>query len=131
MALELAELERENQQLREALVDAERRYSEAREEGHQTRARGSRHNCVLCGGSLLPVAIFAGHDIAAPLPLNMSTLRFGSPNGGFTHAAPVRSLACASCGYIHNFIDMNAAGESTVPVEAPAEGPPPDDADQA
>lgn len=109
MALEIAELERQNGELRDRLAEAEQRYTDAVEEGHQTRAKGSRHHCVMCGGSLLPVAVFAGHDIRAPLPLSMSTLRFGSPQGGFTHAAPIRSLACASCGYIHNFIDMTAA----------------------
>jgi len=124
LALEIAELERENHRLREQLEDAERKYTDAVEEGHQTRARGSRHNCVMCGGSLLPVAVFAGHDIRAPLPLSMSTLRFGSPQGGFTHAAPIRSLACASCGYIHNFIDMTAArGNNPEPPE-PADDEP-------
>ena len=44
--------------------------------------------------------------LAQPLPLSMSTLRFTSPAGGFTHAAPVHSLACSSCGFIHNFIDI-------------------------
>ena len=107
LALEIAELERENQRLRDQLVDAERRYTESVEEGHKERARGTRDACVMCGGSLLPVAVFAGHDIGAPLPLSLSTLRFGSPSGGFTHAAPIRSMACASCGYIHNFIDMS------------------------
>ena len=61
----------------------------------------------MCSGNLLPVAIVAGHDVRNPLPLKMSTLRFRSPEGGFTASAPVRSYACGTCGYIHNFIDMD------------------------
>ena len=108
-ALELAlnELQRENEDLREQLRQAGDRYRKMLREAHEGRKEGSRTSCIMCGGSLLPVAVFAGHDIAAPMPLQMSTLRFGSPNGGFTHAAPVRSMACASCGYLHTFIEMD------------------------
>ena len=110
MAMQLAELERENARLREALDTAEGRAREAQEHRHERRRSGAHKACVMCGGTLLPVAIFAGHDTRQPLPLSMSTLRFTSPAGGFTHAAPVHSLACSSCGFIHNFINIRPAG---------------------
>lgn len=105
MVLQLAELERDNARLRDALDAAEGRAREVHEQRHERR-RTAQKACVMCGGTLLPVAIFAGHDTRQPLPLSMSTLRFTSPDGGFTHAAPVHSLACSSCGFIHNFIDI-------------------------
>jgi hypothetical protein len=110
MALQLRELERENARLREALDSAEARAKDVQEARHEQRRSGAHKACVMCGGTLLPVAIFAGHDTRAPLPLSMSTLRFTSPEGGFTHAAPVHSSACASCGFIHNFIDIRPSG---------------------
>lgn len=107
LALELAALERENADLREQLKEAQARYDSLNDEQHEARRDGSRTHCVNCGGSLLPVAVFAGHDVSSPLPLKMSTIRFGSPAGGFTAAAPIRSMACSSCGFIHSFIDMD------------------------
>ena len=104
--LQIAELERENARLREELEHAQARNRTMLEDQHEDRARGVREACVACGGDLFPVAVFAGHSLSDPIPLNMSTLRFGAPTGGFTHAARVRSMACSSCGYIHNFIDM-------------------------
>ena len=101
MAMQLADLERENARLRAALETAEDRAKQAQERRHEQRRSGAHKACVMC------VAIFAGHDTRQPLPLSMSTLRFTSPAGGFTHAAPVHSLACSSCGFIHNFIDIN------------------------
>lgn len=115
MALQLRELERENARLRDQLDGAELRAKEAQEDRHEHRRSGAHRSCVMCGGTLLPVAIFAGHDTRAPLPLSMSTLRFGSPDGGFTHAAPVRSSACASCGFIHNFIDIRPGSGGAAP----------------
>ena len=106
MALQIRELERENLRLREALDGAEQRARDVSDAKHEERRSGAHRSCIMCGGNLLPVAIFAGHDTRAPLPLSMSTLRFSSSEGGFTHAAPVRSSACASCGFIHNFIDI-------------------------
>ncbi len=100
------ELEAENRELREQLARERARRRSALEARDERRARKVRGACVACGGTLLPVAMFAGHDVASPLPLGISTLRFGDPKGGFTHFAPVRSLACASCGFIHAFIDM-------------------------
>ncbi len=118
LALELDALERENASLRAQLKDAQARYDTLKEAKHEERRGGTRSHCVMCGGSLLPVAVFAGHDVSSPLPLKMSTIRFGSPTGGFTAAAPIRSMACASCGFIHGFIDMD---EKVAPVEPPPE----------
>ncbi|MCB9749073.1 MAG: hypothetical protein H6713_03600 [Myxococcales bacterium] len=115
LALQVAELERENTRLREELELTQERLRKAHTDGHEQRRLGTRDACALCGGTLLPVAIFAGHDVRAPLPLKMSTLRFTSPDGGFTHSAPIRSLVCASCGYIQNFIDIDASKAVTGP----------------
>ncbi len=74
----------------------------------------------MCGGSLLPVAVFAGrHD--APVPLQVSTARFGDPGGGFTRSAPIKALACASCGFIHNFIDIEKADPALVSTDGELE----------
>jgi hypothetical protein len=107
LALQVAALERENDELKAQLGDAQDRYRRAREATHEERREGTRDACALCGGSLLPVAVFAGHDAGSPLPLHMSTIRFGAPDGGFTHAAPVRAYACSSCGHLEHFIDMD------------------------
>lgn len=106
LLLEVKSLKQENERLREALEHEHERYRELVDEQHEQRRKNVRMVCVQCRGNLLAVAIVAGHDIRNPLPLKMSTLRFGSPDGGFTASAPVRSYACSSCGYIHNFIDM-------------------------
>ncbi len=109
MAMQIAELERANARLQSALDLAEGRVRDVQEQRHEQR-RSAAKACVMCKGTLLPVAIFAGHDTRQPLPLSMSTLRFTSKDGGFTHAAPVHSLACSSCGFIHNFIEIRPAG---------------------
>ncbi len=108
MVLQIAELERENARLQTALETAVERAREVHEHNREQR-RTAPKSCVMCGGTLLPVAIFAGHDTRQPLPLSISTLRFTSPSGGFTHAASVHSLACSSCGFIHNFVDFRPA----------------------
>lgn len=111
MALHIAELERENARLRAELETAESRAREVADHARERRRATAHRSCVMCGGdSLLPVAIFAGHDTRAPLPLHMSTLRFTSPSGGFTHSAPVHSLACSTCGFLHSFIDIAPGG---------------------
>lgn len=110
LLIEVATLERENQRLRRELDESEARFGELLRSQYEERRKQVRMVCVMCSGNLLPVAIVAGHDIRNPLPLKMSTLRFGSPEGGFTAAAPVRSYACGTCGYIHNFIDMDQVG---------------------
>lgn len=107
--IQVAELERENEQLKEALDRAASRFRSWREAQHAQRKDGAHRDCIMCGGTLLPVAVFAGHDTRSPIPLSMSTLRFGLPDGGFTHSAPVRFMACSSCGFIHTFIDIEQA----------------------
>ncbi len=114
--MQVAELERANQKLREQLEATNRRLAQARSEHAAQSTAKARKGCIVCGGILLPVAIFAGRDITAPLPLKMSTLRFVDPNGGFTHSAPLHSMACAACGFIHNFIDMQVS-----PAEPPSD----------
>jgi len=106
LLIEVAELERENQRLLRELAEAQTRFAELLKTQYEERRKNVKMVCVMCAGNLLPVAIVAGHDIRNPLPLKMSTLRFGSPEGGFTASAPVRSYACGTCGYIHSFIDM-------------------------
>ncbi|KIG16767.1 hypothetical protein DB30_04111 [Enhygromyxa salina] len=107
LMLEVATLERENHRLQAELTEAEQRFKGLLSGEYEQRRKTVRKSCVMCSGNLLPVAIVAGHDVRNPLPLKMSTLRFGSPEGGFTASAPVRSYACGTCGYIHNFIDMD------------------------
>jgi hypothetical protein len=110
LLLEVVTLERENLRLQTELQAAEERFTELLRSQYEERRKTVRRTCVMCSGNLLPVAIVAGHDVRNPLPLKMSTLRFGSPEGGFTASAPVRSYACGTCGYIHNFIDMDQVG---------------------
>jgi hypothetical protein len=111
LSLQVAELERENVELREQIEQLQDNARRARSEERETRHRaGVERGCVMCGGSLLPVALFAGRDLAAPLPISLSTMRFGAPQGGFTRAAPVKAKVCSSCGYIHAFIDIGAEG---------------------
>lgn len=110
LLIEVAALERENQRLHRELHESEARFTELLRSQYEERRKTVRRVCVMCSGNLLPVAIVAGHDVRNPLPLKMSTLRFGSPEGGFTASAPVRSYACGTCGYIHSFIDMDQVG---------------------
>jgi hypothetical protein len=112
LRLQVMELERENESLREELRNAAERHRRLRLEQYAARQSGSRRACMTCGGVLLPVAVFAGHDNRAPLPLSMSTLRFGLATGGFTHSAPVHSMACSSCGLIHSFVDIEQSERS-------------------
>lgn len=110
LLIEVAALERENQRLQRELHESEARFTELLRSQYEERRKNVRMVCVMCSGNLLPVAIVAGHDVRNPLPLKMSTLRFGSPEGDFTASAPVRSYACGTCGYIHSFIDMDRVG---------------------
>jgi hypothetical protein len=109
LSLQVAELERENAELREKVEtlqeDAKRQRDEDREVRHRTSVE---RGCVMCGGSLLPVALFAGRNLRSPIPISLSTLRFGAPEGGFTRSAPVKAKVCSSCGYVHAFIDIDA-----------------------
>lgn len=110
LRLELTHLESENERLRSELADQTARYEQLVRQGHEIRRDRSRVACVMCGGSLHPVALFAGHSSRNPVPLQVSTLRFGSPTGGFTHAAGFHTLACASCGFLHNFLAFDEDG---------------------
>jgi len=122
LELQLAELERQNEELREELSDARAQAIAARAEDRDRRHGKAMRICTVCGGALLPVAVFAGRNDRSPLPLRMSTMRFVNPAGGFTHSAPILAKACSSCGFVHHFIDMLVADDN------PAWPPPePDD----
>ena len=122
--LQLAELQRENEKLREELeaVQAQVRQERARgREEQRTRARGV---CPACGGSLLPAAVFAGSHDKNPVQLRMSTLRFGNPSGGFTHSALVQAKVCGTCGFIHHYIDLGTEAADRVTSQEIPLGPP-------
>ena len=103
----VAELERENEELKSEVDQLKADAKRKRDEDHEARKESAARGCVLCGGSLLPVAVFSGRQ-SSPNPLSVSTLRFGRPDGGFTGSAPIKSKACSSCGFIHLFIDVGA-----------------------
>lgn len=111
--MQVAELERENEELKEQIDDLRAEAKRQRDEARNVRQSGALKACVICGGSLLPVAVFAGRE-NNPVPLSLSTLRFGSPRGGFTHSAPIKALVCSSCGFIHSFIDIGATAGARV-----------------
>ncbi|MCA9708945.1 MAG: hypothetical protein KDK70_24075, partial [Myxococcales bacterium] len=106
LELQLVELTRENEELREQLQEERAKAAAARAEDRDRRHDSALRECTVCGGALLPVAVFAGRNDRSPLPLRMSTIRFVNPAGGFTHSAPILAKACSSCGFIHHFIDM-------------------------
>ncbi|HET6582798.1 MAG TPA: hypothetical protein VFG69_05110 [Nannocystaceae bacterium] len=109
LSLQVADLERENERLREEVDTLREDAKRQRDEEHAVRKREStERGCVACGGALLPVALFAGRDLRSPNPIAISTLRFGDPEGGFTRSAPVKARVCSSCGYVHCFIDIDA-----------------------
>ncbi len=109
-------LEAENERLQADLEEARARLDAFVEKGHRLRRDESRIACIMCGGRLLPVALFAGKSPRHPVPLQVSTMRFGSPTGGFTGTAPFHTLACTSCGFLHNFL---AFEEGIMPGEVP------------
>lgn len=112
LALQVAELERQNEELREQLAQQRDSNRVARAEDRDRRRDAALRQCTACGGALLPVAVFAGHDDLSPVPLRMSTLRFVNPRGrGFTSAAPILAKACSSCGFIHHFIDIQSGDD--------------------
>lgn len=118
LQLQLAELERENEELRDQLRDERAKAVAARAEDRDRRHESAMRECTVCGGALLPVAVFAGRNDRSPLPLRMSTIRFVNPTGGFTHSAPILAKACSSCGFIHHFIDMRGRESSDGPKPA-------------
>lgn len=105
LELQVRDLERENERLKEELSDTKRRARAKRARSRDRQKKDVEGRCPSCGGSLLPAAVFAGKD-RTPELLRMSTLRFGDPSGGFTSSAPVRAKVCASCGFIFPFIDI-------------------------
>jgi hypothetical protein len=120
LELQLVELERQNEALRDELEQERAKARAARAEDRERRHMSVGRECTVCGGALLPVAVFAGRNDRSPLPLRMSTLRFVNPNGGgFTRAAPILAKACTSCGFIHHFIDMRNQGAEGQPAWPP------------
>ncbi len=105
LALQVAELERVNEELQEELTELRERSRHDREEKRDQRRRESRHGCVMCGGTLHAVAVFSGrHD--APKSLQLSTTRFAAQGGGFSSSTPIRAMVCSSCGFVHHYIDL-------------------------
>lgn len=125
LSLQVAALEQENERLREQVDQLEGETKRLRDEDRAERLKtGTGRDCVMCGGSLLPVALFAGRNLRAPIPIVTSTLRFGDPEGGFTRSAPVKAKVCSSCGFIHCFIDIAEGEESLTQDEPEPEGTP-------
>ena len=108
LSLQVADLERENEELREEVAQLKAKAKKERSQEREDRRVRAFQNCVICGGQLLPVAVFAGRDHSKPIPLSMSTARFGAPDGGFNRSAPLKSKVCSSCGFIQSFIDIAA-----------------------
>ena len=106
LSLQVAELERENEQLR---AELEQLRDDARKDRASQRDRArreARHGCLMCGGTQHAVAVFSGrHD--APKSLQLSTSRFSHPDGGFSRSAPIKAMACSSCGFVHHYIDLD------------------------
>lgn len=119
LELQLAELERENEKLRKELDASQGQVKEERARGRERQRKRARGVCPACGGTLLPAAVFAGSNDKNPVQLRMSTLRFGSPAGGFTHSAPVQAKVCGSCGFIHHYIDLDTEAADRVTSEIP------------
>ncbi|MEM6995675.1 MAG: hypothetical protein AAF721_34520 [Myxococcota bacterium] len=109
LELQLAELERDNERLKKELDDSKADAKKSRAKGRERQRAAAMKGCPACGGSMLPAAVFAGKNERNPIPMRFSTLRFSSPNGGFTDSAPVRAKVCASCGFIFHYIDMPTA----------------------
>lgn len=125
LSLQVAELERENAELREQIEALHEEARRMRDEERESRHRaGAERGCVVCGGSLLPVALFAGRNLRAPIPISLSTLRFGAPEGGFTRSAPVKAKVCSSCGYVHAFIEIDKERDAEDAMVAQTEEPP-------
>jgi hypothetical protein len=119
LELQVAQLERQNEKLRDELDAVQARFKEERARGRQRKQTRARGVCPSCGGSLLPAAVFAGSAEKNPVQLRMSTLRFGSPHGGFTHSAPVQAKVCGTCGFIHHYIDLGTEAGDRVTQEIP------------
>jgi hypothetical protein len=114
LSLQVADLERENEELRQQVAQLKEQAKRKRVQQHEDRRNKALRSCALCGGSLLPVALFAGRDLKHPIPLLLSTARFGDPGGGFNRSAPLKSKVCSSCGFIQSFIDIEAPDAAEV-----------------
>jgi hypothetical protein len=119
LELRVAELEHDNEKLRRELEGAKAKLADERAQSRERRRASSAGVCPACGGSLLPAAVFAGSNNRNPVPLRMSTLRFGDPAGGFTNSAPIQAKVCGSCGFIHHYIDLASAAADPVTQEIP------------
>ncbi len=105
LSLQVADLERENEELKGELAEMREQARRDREQQRDQRRRKSRHGCVMCGGSLHAVAVFSGrHD--APKSLQLSTTRFAVSDGGFSSSTPIRATVCSTCGFVHHYIDL-------------------------
>lgn len=113
LSLQVADLERENAELKSELEELRDDAKRDREVQREKAKRNSRHGCVMCGGRMHAVAVFSGrHD--APKSLQMSTSRFSAPSGGFSRSTPVKAMACSACGFIHHYIELEGADKAMV-----------------
>ena len=113
LSLQVAELERENEQLRSELDALRDRARREREEQRDRARQNSKHGCIMCGGTLHAVAVFTG-TIQAPKSLHLSTSRFADPSGGFSRSTPIKAMVCSSCGFIHHYIDIERVDAALV-----------------
>ncbi len=111
--LQVAELERENEQLKSELSELRDRARRDREERRDKARRDARHGCVMCGGTLHAVALFTG-ALGAPKALQLSTSRFAAPEGGFSRSTPIKAMVCSSCGFVHHYIDIERVDAALV-----------------
>ena len=126
LRLRVQELERENESLSDEVQKLARQLDTEQAEHRREQQRKARDGCALCGGTLHPVALFAGHDWRVPLPMHISTMRYQMPAGGFSHAACLQARACASCGFIHQFLEFTdtatpEVASSSLPSPRPTE----------
>lgn len=104
-------LRAENARLQRARRRLQAAYDDLRGSLDDVRKRSMQGRCLSCGGPILPVAVFAGHDSARPSPLQVSTARFCDARGGYTHTALLRARACTHCGLIHTFLEHTDRSE--------------------
>lgn len=113
LSLQVADLERENAELKSELEELRDDAKRDREVQREKAKRNSRHGCVMCGGRMHAVAVFSGRH-GAPKPLQMSTPRFAAASGGFSRSTPIKAMACSSCGFIHHYIEIEGPDKALV-----------------
>lgn len=113
LSLQVADLERENAQLKSELAELRDRARRDREEQRDRARQNSKHGCIMCGGTMHAVAVFTG-TIQAPKSLQLSTSRFADPDGGFSRSTPIKAMVCSSCGFIHHYIDIERVDAALV-----------------